>query len=107
MSHFIERLRVVYETETQVCLYLHRPDGLEKQLLCGKISGVRSIGRQRTKYTESLNRFITQKQLPINELIRRYDNRDEWRAMIADVCSRPGTLRRRRIVHFYSVYPQN
>ena len=84
-------LNTIRKRQLEFFGHLNRADGLEKQLLCGKISGVRSRGRQRTKYTESLNRFTTQKQSPINELIRRSDNRDEWRAMIADVCSRPGT----------------
>jgi len=71
--------------------HLNRADGLEKRLLCGKISGVRSRGKQRMKYTDSLNNFTTKKQSSINDLIRKASDRDEWKSMIADVCSRPGT----------------
>ena len=71
--------------------HLNRADGLEKRLLCGKISGVRSRGRQRIKYTDSLNNFTTGNQSSINDLIRKTGNRDEWKSMIADVCNRPGT----------------
>ena len=71
--------------------HMIRADRLEKQLLCGKINGMRSRGRQRMKYTDSLNNFATGKQSSINDLIRKADNRDEWRSLIADVCSRPGT----------------
>ncbi|GFN81833.1 triple functional domain protein-like protein, partial [Plakobranchus ocellatus] len=58
-----------------------------------RIFGTKGRGRQRIKYTDSLNTCIyaTRKESPNNELIRRTDNRGEWKAMIADVCNRPGT----------------
>ena len=71
--------------------HMIRADRLEKQLLCGKINGMRSRGRQRMKYTDSLNNFAAGKQSSINDLIRKADNRDEWRSLIVDVCSRLGT----------------
>ena len=71
--------------------HINRADGIERQILCGKISGTRSRGRQRTKFTDSLNRFKTGSSSPINELIRETGNREEWRSMTADVCNRPGT----------------
>ena len=64
---------------------------LEKQILSGKICGTKSRGRQRTNYTDTLNNFVTRKESPNNELIRRTDDREGWKAMIADVCNRPGT----------------
>ena len=69
----------------------NRADGLEKQILSGKIFGSKISGRQRTKYTDSLNKFVSRKESPNNELIRRTDDREDWRAMIADVCKRLGT----------------
>ena len=45
----------------------------------------------RLKYTDSLNNFVTRKESPNNELTRRADDREGWKAMIADVCNRPGT----------------
>ena len=48
-------------------------------------------GRQRAKYTGSVNNFVTRKEYPDNELISRTDDREGWNAMIADVCNRPGT----------------
>ena len=71
--------------------HLIRADGLEKQRLSGKIFGTKSKGRQRTKYTDSLNNFVKRKESPSNELIRRTDDREDWEAMIADVCNSPGT----------------
>ena len=71
--------------------HINRAVGIEKQLLSGKICGTKSRGRQLTKYTDSLNNFVTRKDSPNNELIRRTDDREDWKAMIADVCNRPGT----------------
>ena len=71
--------------------HINRADGLEKQILSGKICGTKSRGRHRTKNTDSLNYFVTRKESPNNELIRRTDDRQDWKAMIADVCNRPGT----------------
>ena len=71
--------------------YINRAGGLEKQILSGQICGTKSKGRQRTKYTDSLNNFITGKESPNNELIRRTDDREDWKAMIAGVCNRPDT----------------
>ena len=40
-----------------------------------------------------VNRSISamRKESPSNELIRRTDDNEDWNAMIADVCNRPGT----------------
>ena len=65
---------------------MNRADGPERQILSGKICGTKSRGRQRTKFTDSLNNFVTRKESPNNELIRRTDDREEGKAMIADVC---------------------
>ena len=45
-------------------VYINRADGLEKQILSGKICGTKSRERQRTKYTDSLNIFLTRKESP-------------------------------------------
>ena len=70
---------------------LNRADGLGEQILSGKIFGTKSRGRKRTKYTDSLKNFVTRKESHNNELIRRTDDREGWKAMVADVCNRPGT----------------
>ena len=84
-------LKTIRKRQLQIFLAVIRADGLEKQRLSGKIFGTKSKGRQRTKYTDSLNNFVTRKESPSNELIRRTDDRDDWEAMIADVCNSPGT----------------
>ena len=71
--------------------YINRADGLEKLILIGKICGTKSIESQHTKYTDSLNNFVTRKESPNNELIGKTDDREDWKAMITNVCNRPGT----------------
>ena len=65
--------------------HINRADGLEKQILSGKICGSKSRGRQRTKYTDSLNNLVARKESSNNGVIRRSDGREDWKAMIADV----------------------
>ena len=60
---------------------LNRADGLERQILSGKMCCTKSRGRQSTKYTDSLNNYATRKEPLNNELIRRTDDREEWKAM--------------------------
>ena len=64
-------LRTIRKRQIQFFGHINRADGIEKQILCGKICGTKSRGRQRTKYTDSLNSYVTRKESPINELIRR------------------------------------
>ena len=82
---------LISKGQLQFFWHINRADGLEKQILGGKICGSKSRGRQCTKYTDSLNNLVTRKVSPNNELIRRTDDREDWKAMIADVCNRPGT----------------
>ena len=82
-----------HQKKTTIFWHIIRADGLEKQTLNGKIiCGIKNIGRQRTKYTDSLNKVVTRKESPNIELIRRTDDREDWKAMIADVYNRPDTL---------------
>ena len=39
---------------TTIFGHINRADGLEKQILSGKICGTKSRGRQRTKYTHTV-----------------------------------------------------
>ena len=64
---------------------------LEKKIFVGKICGTKSRGRQHAKYANIVDNFVTKRESPNNELIRRTDDREDWKAMIADVCNRPGT----------------
>ena len=84
-------LKTISKRQLQLFEHMNRADGLEKQILTGKICGNKSRRRQCTKYTDSLNNFVTRKESPSNEVIRRTDDREGWKTMMADVCYRPGT----------------
>ena len=57
-------LKTIRKRQLQRFGYINRADGLEKQILSGKICGTKSRGRQRTEYTVSLNNFVTRKESP-------------------------------------------
>ena len=83
-------LKTIRKRQLQIFGHINRADGLEKQILSGNIS-TKSRGRQRTKHTDSLNNFVTSKESHNNELIRRTDYKEDWKAMIVNVCNRLGT----------------
>ena len=58
--------------------HIKRADSLEKSILGGRICGSKSRGRLRTKYADSLNNYVTRKEYPKNEFIRRTGDRKEW-----------------------------
>ena len=70
---------------------MNRASGLENQILNGKICDTKSRGIQQTKCAGSLNNIVTRKESLNSELIKRSDDREDWKAMIADVCNIPGT----------------
>ena len=80
-------LKTIRKKTTSIFGRINRADGLKK----ANIEWRRSRGRQRTKYTDSLNNFVTRKESRNNEFIMITDDREDWEAMIADVCNRPGT----------------
>ena len=82
-------IKIIRERQMKFLGHICRKNGIEKHMLCGKVEGRRSPGRQRIKYMDSLNDYVTNKSLRNTELIRKMDNREEWRAMIVDICSRP------------------
>ena len=84
-------LKTIKKRQLQFIGHINRAGGLEHDVLGGKICRTKSRGRHRTKYTDSLNNYVTRKESPNNELIRRPDDRGDWKAMISNVCNRPGT----------------
>ena len=52
--------------------------------------GIKSRGRQRTKYTDSLKDYVKRKESSNNGLTRRANYWVDWKAVIADVCNIPG-----------------
>ena len=54
-------LKTIRKRQLQFFGHINRADGLEKQIFSEKICGAKSRGRRRTKYTDSLNNFVTRK----------------------------------------------
>ena len=78
-------LKTIRKRQLQFCGHINRADGLETQILSGKICGTKSRGRQLTKCTDSLNNLVTREKSPNNELIRGNDDREDWMAHDDDI----------------------
>ena len=70
-------LKTIRKRQLQFFGHTNRDDGLEKQILSGKMWGTKRRGRQCTYFTDSLNNSVTRKESPNNELIRRTDDRED------------------------------
>ena len=85
-------LNTIHERQLKFFGHIMRRDSLEKRVMLGKILGKRSSGRQRIKFTDNLKKIAVNHNISTNiDLIRRTECREDWRTMVADVCSRPGT----------------
>ena len=93
-------IKTIRKRQLQFLGHLNRHKGLEHLALTGKIDGNRSRGRQRIKFLDSLNKWtsvnLNKKPKDNSSFLAMSEDRDVWRAMITDVCFRPGTWRRRR-----------
>ena len=79
-------IKTIRKRQLKFLGHICRHKGLEFLSLTGKIEGTRSRGRQRITFLDSLSSFVTGN----NTLLRMTEDRDRWRIMIADVCSRQG-----------------
>ena len=68
-------LKTIRTRQLQFLGHINRADGLEKQILSGQICGTKSRGKKRAEYIDSMNNFVTRKESPNKELIRRTDDR--------------------------------
>ena len=84
-------IKTIRKRQMKFLGHICRTDGIEKQVLCGKIEGKRGRGRQRNTFINSLNNYVTDGTIGNTELIRRTEDREVWRAMVVDVCTRPDT----------------
>ena len=65
--------------------------GLEFLSLTGKVEGKRDRGKQRITFLDSLCNSATGGQSKGLNFLKLSDDRDVWRGMVANVCSRSGT----------------
>ena len=52
-------LKTISKSQLQCFGHINRADPLDKQILSGKIRGIKSRGIQPTKYTDTLNNHVT------------------------------------------------
>jgi len=84
-------IKTIRKRQMKFLGHICRKDGIEKQVLCGKIEERRGKGRQRNTFINSLNNYATDGSISNAELIRKTEDREVWCAMVVDVCSRPDT----------------
>ena len=84
-------LKTIRKRQMKFMGHVYRKGGMEHLSMTGKIEGKRSRGRQRLTYVDSLNTWATQKQMSNNQFMNASRDRDRWRAMAVNACSRHDT----------------
>ncbi|GFR93763.1 eukaryotic translation initiation factor 3 subunit F [Elysia marginata] len=84
-------LRLLRKRQMEFFGHINRHDSLEKLMLHGKVEGRRARGRQRQTFMNSLSRFINtpSKSLSKLDIFRQTEDREAWKSLIVDVCTRP------------------
>ncbi|GFS15712.1 craniofacial development protein 2-like [Elysia marginata] len=70
---------------------IYRARGIEHLAMTGKINGKKSRGRQRTTYVDSLNTWASLEQHTRSQFMRSSCERQIWKTMTVNACSRHGT----------------
>ena len=83
--------QTIRKRQMQFLGHLNRHKGLEHLALTGKIEGRKSRGRQRAKYLNRLNSWVTGREKDNLSFLRISDQRDKWHTMITNFCHRPST----------------
>ncbi|GFR88211.1 endonuclease-reverse transcriptase [Elysia marginata] len=71
--------------------HIYRARGIEYLAMTGKINGKKCGGRQRTTYVDSLNTWANLKQQMRSQFMRSSCERQIWKTMTVNACSRYGT----------------
>ncbi|GFR87367.1 UDP-glucuronosyltransferase 2A1-like [Elysia marginata] len=71
--------------------HIYRARGIEHLAMTGKINGKKSRGRQRTTYVDSLNTWANLEQHTRSQFMRSSCERQIWKTMTVNACSRNGT----------------
>ena len=83
-------LKTIGKRQMEFLGHVCRRRGLELSLT-GKVEGKRDRGKQRITFLDSLCNSATGGQSKGINFLKLSDDRDVWRGMAANVCSRPGT----------------
>ena len=84
-------LKTIRKRQMEFLGHVCRRRGLEFLSLTGKVEGKRDRGKQRITFLYSLCNSATGGQSKGLNFLKLSDDRDVWRGMVANVCSRSGT----------------
>ena len=84
-------LKTIRKRQMEFLGHVCRRRGLEFLFLTGKVEGKRDRGKQRITFLDSLCNSATGGQSKGLIFFKLSDDRDVWRGMAANVCSRSGT----------------
>ena len=84
-------LKTIRKRQMEFLGHVCRRRGLEFLSLTGKVEGKRDRGKQRITFLDSLCNSATGGQSKGLNFLKLSDDRDVWRGMAANVCSRSGT----------------
>ena len=84
-------LKTIRKRQMECLGHVCRRRGLEFLSLTGKVEGKRDRGKQRITFLDSLCNSATGGQSKGLNFLKLSDDRDVWRGMVANVCSRSGT----------------
>ena len=84
-------LKTIRKRQMEFLGHVCRRRGLEFLSLTGKVEGKRDRGKQRITFLDSLCNSATGGQSKGLNFLKFSDDRDVWRGMVANVCSRSGT----------------
>ena len=84
-------LKTIKKRQMEFLGHVCRRRGLEFLSLTGKVEGKRDRGKQRITFLDSLCNSATGGQSKGLNFLKLSDDRDVWRGMAANVCSRSGT----------------
>ena len=85
------RLKTIRKRQMEFLGHVCRRRGLEFSSLTGKVEGKRDRGKQRITFLDSLCNSATGRQSKGLNFLKLSGDRDVWRGMAANVCSRSGT----------------
>ena len=84
-------LKTIRKSQMEFLGHVCRRRGLEFLSLTGKVEGKCDRGKQRITFLDSLCNSATGGQSKGLNFLKLSDDRDVWRGMVANVCSRSGT----------------
>ena len=84
-------LKTIRKRQMEFLGHVCRRRGLEFLSLTCKVEGKRDRGKQRITFLDSLCNSATGGQIKGLNFLKLSGDRDVWRGMVANVCSRSGT----------------